>query len=163
MTKKAAKHRKPNRQKKRHALPKLLGLAAAATVTTGVVGVAGAFGAWQYAKQQHQTRRKHTQGFHGEIGAKRYVGQVHKVGNYLTLVTDGASYDIYDPLFKLDTLYQADKTPSDSGSQCKKLIDNVHCDHVCISAELSQKGRYGYLGRLDYQLTVIDLCDQPTY
>ncbi|BFL69108.1 hypothetical protein SKB0120_01700 [Moraxella osloensis] len=160
-SKRSAQPRKQkNTAKKRHVVAKLIGVGVTATAATGVTAVLGSYGAWQYAKQQYRARRLYTPAFSGVVTNQHFKGKVHKVGEYLTFVTDGATYALNDPLLRIQSLYQSNKTPTDNqASHQTKLIDRVHCDDVTIVAELSEKGHYGYLGHLDYQLTVVDTAD----
>ena len=161
-SKRSAQPRKQkNTAKKRHVVAKLIGVGVtAATAATGTTAVLGSYGAWQYAKQQYKARRLYTPAFSGVVTNQHFKGKVHKVGEYLTFVTDGATYALNDPLLRIQSLYQSNKTPTDNqASHQTKLMDQVHCDDVTIVAELSEKGHYGYLGHLDYQLTVVDTAD----
>ena len=102
--------------------------------------VLGSYGAWQYAKQQYKARRLYTPAFSGVVTNQHFKGKVHKVGEYLTFVTDGATYALNDPLLRIQSLYQSNKTPTDNqASHQTKLMDQVHCDDVTIVAELSEK------------------------
>lgn len=157
---KAAKHPKPQPKKKRHIFAKLVGVGITATAATGATAVLGSYGAWQYAKQQFKTRRLYTPAFSGVITPQRFTGKVQKVGEQLTFVTEGATYALEDPLLRIQSLYQANKTPAEGNvAKQRKLMDQVHCDEISIIAELSEKGHYGYLGHLDYQLTVVETAD----
>lgn len=157
---KAAKHTKRKPRKKRHLFAKVVGVGVTATAATGATAVLGSYGAWQYAKQQFNTRRLYTPAFSGVITPQRFTGKVQKVGDHLTFVTEGATYALVDPLLRIPSLYQSNKTPT-QGNAAKqhKLMDQVHCDEMTIIAELSEKGHYGYLGHLDYQLTVVETAD----
>lgn len=158
--KQAARKSKRKPRSKGRFFAKAVGVGMTAIAATGATVVLGSYGAWQYAKQQYKTRRLHTPAFNGVVTHQHFTGRVHKVGDYLTFVTDGATYALNDPLLRITSLYQSNKTPTkDNADTQSKLIDQVHCDDISIIAELSEKGHYGYLGHLDYQLTVIETAD----
>lgn len=128
-------------------LRKLTGLALLGTATTTALSALGAVTVWRYFNHQHQHRRQIIPS-HQEIVAKCYQGKIYQQYQYLVLTTQSMSYAIYDPLGIIDNLAKE-----------QQITDKHYNFEVCLMGEVSQKGQYGYLGQLDYQLTITGRCD----
>lgn len=135
-------------KKKRHILRKVVGAAAIGTVATTAMTAAGAVATWQYLTHQTRHRRSNLEVYDDVITARPYQGRVHRDAQTFTLTTAAKTYHVLDPLAIIDTLVKEQDNTS----------DYYDC-HVCVLAEVSPKGRYGYLGHLDYQLTVTGRCE----
>lgn len=160
--------KKHNQKPKRHLIRNLVGLGVVGTITTTAATVAGAWGAWQYVKAEAHNRRRHTSAFNKVVTANRYCGLVHRSGDEFTLTTASATYHVVDPLAIIDSIAKQhaqnrrEAQHNKPSSQDKKnipAVNDYYDINVCVVAELSQKGHYGYLGHLDYQLTIVEAAE----
>ena len=167
-------HKKTGKQQKatkpkRHTLRNIVGLSVVGGTAAVGATVAGIWGGWQYVKAEAKNRRRHTPAFNKLVTANTYCGTVHKDGERFTLTTAGGTYHIVDPLAVIDKIAHAqlekakhDKTqhkPQVSRYQPNDRPSAYYDVPVCVVGDLSQKGRYGYLGQQDYQLTVVEAAD----
>ncbi len=160
MSKKPKKSKKP----KHHRLRKVIGWGVLGAATTAaasaIAGVVGGWTAWQYVKVEATNRRRHTPEFNTVITANTYCGMVHKDNHNFTLTTAAKTYHVIDKLAIIEKLAKeraetlAKNKPKDKKSPHSNVSDYYDFE-VCVLAELSEKGRYGYLGHLDYQLTIV--------
>lgn len=172
MSKRQSRQHHPSQpaQPKRHRLRQLVGLGVVGSAAAVGATVAGVWGGWHYMKAQAQHRRDHTAGFNKLVTANTYHGLIHKDGDELTLTTAGGSYHVLDPLAIIDKIAKARLASADKEKVAHKpqvsRYDNLDRPNryydlpVSIMAEVSQKGRYGHLGRFDYQLTVVEAADK---
>lgn len=153
------KTKKPHKPK-HHLIRNAIGLGLLGTVTTATATVLGAWGAWQYVKVEADNRRRHTSDFNNVVTANTYHGRVHRANQNMTLTTATMTYHVVDPFAILDKLAKAhaETLKNDPSSHSTPLNGNDDFV-VTVLAELSQKGRYGYLGHLDYQLTIVGVPD----
>lgn len=160
------KDKRKAKKTKRHLIRKAIGLGLLGTATAVTTTAVGAWGAWQYAKAERHNRRRNHPLFDKVITANRYCGQVHKDERGMTLTTPSATYHLLDPLSIVDGLVkarseQAKADKKDDPSLKISDYDNTVYDiEVCVLGELSKKGRYGYLGHLPYQLTIVGVVDE---
>lgn len=164
MSKKSKKHQKP----KRHRLRKVIGWGIVGTATTAataaIASVVGGWTAWQYVKVEATNRRRHTPQFNTIVTANTYCGMVHKDKHNFTLTTAAKTYHVIDKLAIIEKLAKEraetlsknktkDKTKNQQLTQAE--VSEYYDFEVCVLAELSEKGKYGYLGHLDYQLNIV--------
>lgn len=151
---------KIQKKPKRHFIRNAIGLGLLGTVTTVTATAVGAWGAWQYIKLDATSRRRHTPEFDNVITANTYCGMVHKQGDDFTLTTAAKTYHVIDKLAIIEKLAKdyRDELAHDKATKHQKVSDYYDFE-VCVLAELSEKGKYGYLGHLDYQLNIVGVPD----
>ena len=143
-----AQQQQQQHPKKRHPLRTLAKIAVAGTAGTVTLTALGVVGAWQYIKFEAKNRRDHTPGYENAINIHEFRGRVHHDAHNFTLATPSMTYHLHDPHAVIAELAKA--------ADKHTLNDDFE---ICIKAEVSPKGHYGYLGHLDYMLTVISPCD----
>lgn len=126
---------------------KLAGLTLLGTATATAISAIGAVSAWRYFNMQHQHRRQMLSN-NPKVVVKCYQGKIYQQYQYLVLTTASTSYAIHDPFGVIDSLAKE-----------QQITDKHYNFEVCVMGEVSQKGQYGYLGQLDYQLTITGRCD----
>lgn len=144
-------HNKPKKQatkRSRHPIAKtLLGLTAfgvGAGVATTAAVIGGAVAGVRYIKRQMHDRRAPLRDFRGLEATNLYRGRAHRDAHSFTLTTPSKTYALDDPMAIIDHLAR------------EQGIDTPFYDiEVCVFARVSRKGKFGYLGHLDYELTVV--------
>lgn len=139
--------KKSTKQQKSSILKKLTTLTLLGTATSTAISIFGAVSAWQYLKYQQHHRRQNLVN-NPEIVANRYQGTIHKHNQYVTLTTQSMSYAILDPLGVVEALAKE-----------QNIVNEYYDFDICVVGEVSQKGQFGYLGQMDYQLTITGRCD----
>lgn len=153
--------KKHGKKKSRHLVRKAIGLGLLGTATTATVAVGGAWSAWQYVKAEATNRRRHTPEFNNIVTANTYCGMVHKNADEFTLTTASKTYHVIDKLAIIEKLAKERNAElaKDKATKDQKVSDYYDFE-VSVLAELSPKGRYGYLGHLDYQLNIVGVPDK---
>lgn len=151
-----SEQKKTKQKPKRHFIRKAIGLGLLGTATAVTTTAVGAWGAWQYAKAAATHRRRHTADFNNIVTANTYRGMVHKDSHSFTLTTATMTYHVLDPFAIVDKLAKdhAEQLKQNFNTDTQTISDYYDFE-VTVLAELSQKGHYGYLGHLDYQLTIV--------
>ncbi|WP_290000396.1 hypothetical protein [Faucicola atlantae] len=135
-------------KRSRHPIAKtLLGLTAfgvGAGVATTAAVIGGAVAGVRYIKRQMHDRRAPLRDFRGLEATNLYRGRAHRDAHSFTLTTPSKTYALDDPMAIIDHLAR------------EQGIDTPFYDiEVCVFARVSRKGKFGYLGHLDYELTVV--------
>ena len=143
-------HPRHQHKRSRHPILKtVLGLAAfgiGASVATTAAVVGGTVAGVKYVKHQMHRRRAPLRDFRGLEATNLYRGRVHRDAQTFTLTTTSKTYAIDDPMAVIDRLAQ------------QQGIRTAFYDFDArVLARVSRKGKYGYLGHLDYELTVVGL------
>lgn len=86
------------------------------------------------------------------ITPQSYTGLVHKSLEIFTFTTPAMTYHVADPSNLLDELAKE-----------QGITTPFYDIDTCVRGVLSEKGQYGHLGHLDYQLNIVGRCADYDY